>query len=214
MANTLESGLNTQTTVRRDRTENHLFPVFLKLEQLPTLLVGAGNVALEKLQAVLSNAPNSFVTIIAPQVHTEVKKFVGLFPKCRIIQRNFRESDLRGKRLVICATDNSELHRQIKLLANKKGILINVADNPELCDFYLGSIVQKGSLKIAISTNGKSPTVAKRLKEVIGDMIPGEMEDVLDNLQMIRKNSKGNFQEKVRRLNEITKELANQSYEG
>lgn len=202
-----------QATVRSAEQGQQLFPVFLKLDQLTTLLLGAGNVGLEKLQSVLSNSPNASVTIVASQVHNEVKALVSSYPNCRVIQRNFRESDLRGKRLVICATDNPELHKQIKLLANKKGILVNVADTPELCDFYLGSIVQKGSLRIAISTNGKSPTVAKRLKEVIGDMIPDEMEDLLDNLQVIRKNMKGNFQEKVKRLNELTKELANQSYE-
>jgi siroheme synthase-like protein len=89
-----------------------------------------------------------------------------------------------------------------------------VADTPELCDFYLGSIVQKGNIKIAISTNGKSPTIAKRLKEVFEDMIPAEMEDVLDHLQTIRNRMKLNFQQKVRRLNEITKELVKRNYEG
>lgn len=193
--------------------KNQLFPIFLKLDQLTTLLVGAGNVALEKLQSVLSNSPNTPVTIVAPQVHSEVDKILSLFPKCRIIQRNFRKSDLRGKRLVICATDDSELHKQIKVLAQKRGILVNVADTPVLCDFYLGSIVQKGSLKIAISTNGKSPTIAKRLKEAMENMIPEEMEEVLDNLQIVRKNIKGSFREKVKRLNELTKELVKESYE-
>ena len=58
-----------------------------------------------------------------------------------------------------------QLHEEIKAMATEKGILVNVADTPDLCDFYLGSIVQKGNLKIAISTNGKSPTAAKRIKK-------------------------------------------------
>jgi len=78
---------------------------------------------------------------------------------------------------------------------------------PELCDFYLSSVVKKGNLKIAISTNGKSPTIAKRLKEVINNMIPDEMESVLDNMQTIRKGIDGDFSEKVRQLNDITKIL-------
>ena len=85
---------------------------------------------------------------------------------------------------------------------------MNVADTPDLCDFYLGSIVQRGNLKIAISTNGKSPTIAKRLKEEIGNMIPDEMDAVLDNMQTIRTHLNGNFAEKVRRLNELTSVLA------
>ena len=88
-----------------------------------------------------------------------------------------------------------------------KGKLVNVADKPELCDFYLGSIVKKGSVKIAISTNGKSPTIAKRLKEVINDLIPEEMEDVLQNMQTIRQGMNGDFDEKVKQLNDITKVL-------
>ena len=196
------------------KQRNQLYPIFLKLDQLDTLLIGGGNVALEKLQSLLSNSPHAPITVVAPLVRKEVKTFLASYPKCKIIHRSFREADLKNKRLVICATDNQEVHRQIKLLANRKGILVNVADTPELCDFYLGSIVQKGNLKIAVSTNGKSPTVAKRLKEVIGDMIPDEMEDVLNNLQTIRTKMKGNFQEKVKRLNEITKELAKHDYEG
>jgi siroheme synthase-like protein len=201
-----------KTDIRKNNEhQNELYPIFLKLDQFETLLVGGGNVALEKLQSLLGNSPNSSVTVVAPLVRKEVADFLSFYPKCRIIQRAFEVQDLDHKRIVICATDDKELHVRIKFLANQKGILVNVADTPELCDFYLSSIVQKGSLKIAVSTNGKSPTVAKRLKEAIDDMIPDQMEDVLDNLQAIRNKMKGSFQEKVKRLNDITKELVNES---
>jgi siroheme synthase-like protein len=84
---------------------------------------------------------------------------------------------------------------------------VNVADTPELCDFYLGSIVQKGNLKIAISTNGKSPTIAKRIKEVLNETIPDEINDLLNNMQSIRDKMSVDFAEKVKRLNELTKTL-------
>lgn len=198
-----------QKNIQDNERENYLYPIFLKMDHLPILLVGAGNVALEKLQSLFANSPNCSVTIIAPFIHDEVKKLASSYPQCRVIQRSFRKSDLRGKRVVICATDNRILHQQIKTSANEKGILVNVADTPELCDFYLGSIVKKGDLKIAISTNGKSPTIAKRLKEIIGDIIPEEMEEVLEHLERIRKKIKGDFLEKVKRLNELTKVLVN-----
>ncbi|MES1216764.1 MAG: TSUP family transporter, partial [Bacteroidota bacterium] len=105
------------------------------------------------------------------------------------------------------AVNDKALAGQIKKDANEKGLLVNVADKPELCDFYLGSVVKKGSLKIAISTNGKSPTIAKRLKEVINDMIPHEMESVLDNMQTIRNGMNSGFDEKVKQLNDLTKVL-------
>ena len=79
------------------------------------------------------------------------------------------------------------ISEQIRDDAHRAGKLVNVADKPELCDFYLSSIVKKGNLKIAISTNGKSPTIAKRLKEQINEMIPNEIENVLDNMQLITK---------------------------
>jgi uncharacterized membrane protein YfcA len=84
---------------------------------------------------------------------------------------------------------------------------VNVADKPELCDFYLSSVVKKGNLKIAISTNGKSPTAAKRLKEVLNNSLPAELDDVIQNLNQIRNKLNGNFAYKVKRLNAITRTL-------
>lgn len=194
--------------------KNQLYPIFLRLDQFETLVVGAGNVGLEKLQSLLSNSPNAPVTVVAPFVLDEVRDLLSLYPSSKIIQRTFRETDLDGKRIVICATDDRHLHEQIRSFASERGILVNVADTPELCDFYLSSIVQKGNLKIAVSTNGKSPTMAKRLKELISDIIPDEIEDVLNNLQTIRNRLKVSFEQKVKRLNEITKELVKQNYEG
>ncbi len=85
---------------------------------------------------------------------------------------------------------------------------MNVADTPELCDFYLGSIVDKGNLKIAISTNGKSPTIAKRMKEQLNELIPDEIEGVIQNMHSIRQDLKGDFAEKVRQLDDLTKLLS------
>ncbi len=187
--------------------KNQLYPVFLKLEYLHTLLVGAGNVGLEKLGSLLSNSPHAKITIVAPLIKDEVRSLLEKYPACTIIQRPFEHTDLENKDLVILATDNSELHRQIKKLAEEKSLLVNVADTPELCDFYLGSIVQKGSLKIAISTNGKSPTAAKRIKEVLNEALPEQLDDVIDNLNTVRNRLNGNFEYKVKRMNEITKAL-------
>ena len=105
------------------------------------------------------------------------------------------------------ATDNKILNEVIRDLAAGKNILVNVADTPSLCDFYLGSIVQKGNLKIAISTNGKSPTAAKRIKQVLNESLPDELDEVLENLHKIRNDLKGNFEYKVKKMNAITRVL-------
>jgi siroheme synthase-like protein len=188
-------------------SKNQLYPVFLKLEQLDILLVGAGNVGLEKLHSLLSNSPEARITIVAPDIKEEVRRLVFKHPSCKIIQKEFDETDIANRDLILLATDDKHLHENIRVLAKEKSILINVADTPELCDFYLGSIVQKGNLKIAISTNGKSPTAAKRIKEVLHDALPGELDEVIDNLHKVRNKLNGNFEYKVRRLNAITKVL-------
>ncbi|MEO5563067.1 MAG: bifunctional precorrin-2 dehydrogenase/sirohydrochlorin ferrochelatase, partial [Chitinophagaceae bacterium] len=194
--------------------KNQLYPVFLKLHELKLLLVGGGNVGLEKLNSLLSNSPDTNITIVAPLIRDEVKELVAKHPYCKLVERRFEESDLDGMDLAICATDDKDLHASIKYLANEKGILVNVADTPDLCDFYLGSIVQKGQLKIAISTNGKSPTAAKRIREVLNDALPAELDEVIENLNQVRNSLNGDFEYKVKRMNEITKTLIQKNGNG
>lgn len=187
--------------------KNQLYPVFLKLDQLRILLVGAGNVGLEKLHSLLANSPAANITIVAPDVREGVSKLIDKHPSCDIEQREFEASDLDNKDLVILATDDPSLHQSIQVLAKERGVLINVADTPGLCDFYLGSIVQKGNLKIAISTNGKSPTAARRIREVLSEALPHELDEVIENLHKVRNKLNGNFEYKVKRLNAITRVL-------
>lgn len=184
--------------------KNRLFPVFLKLEELDVLLVGGGNVGLEKLSAMLNNSPDTKVTMVADMFREELLKYVKDYPNVTLIERKFEFNDLNDRDLVILSTDNPELHASIKRVTSERHILCNVADTPDLCDFYLGSIVQKGDLKIGISTNGKSPTMAKRMREFLDDIIPENIQQLLENLREIRKSIKGDFQEKIRIMNEVT----------
>ena len=195
-------------------TTNNLYPVFLKLDTMRTLLVGGGNVALEKLNSLLGNTPLAEITIVAPMVKDELRTLLLQYPLCRIIQREFEMTDLDEKDLVICATDDKSLHALIKEAANNKGLLVNVADTPELCDFYLSSIVQKGNLKIAISTNGQSPTAARRIKETLNEALPAGLDEVINNLHLLRSKLNGDFEYKVKKLNEITKVLVEKEGNG
>jgi siroheme synthase-like protein len=111
--------------------KNQLFPVFLKLQDLRVLLVGGGNVGLEKLQALLGNSPATHITIVAPVIKDDLQNLVNLHSNCIVVQRPFEEADIENKDLVICATDDKELHCHIKQLANAKGLLVNVADTPD-----------------------------------------------------------------------------------
>lgn len=186
---------------------NNLFPIFIKLEQLRLLIIGGGNVGLEKLNAVLQNSPATHIRLVATTIGEKVRELAANHPHIELFERPYRPDDLDQADIVIVAVNEKTVSQSIAMEAKEKGKLINVADTPDLCDFYLSSIVRKGDLKIAISTNGKSPTVAKRLKEEIGDMIPDEMDSVLQNMQTIRQRMNGDFSEKVKQLNDLTKVL-------
>jgi hypothetical protein len=186
---------------------NHLFPIFLKLENLSVLIVGGGYVGLEKLNAVLQNSPATSVRLVATHISGAIKEVAANHPNLELFERSFQDDDVDDADIVISAVNDRGASQYIASVAKGKGKLVNVADKPDLCDFYLSSVVKKGDLKIAISTNGKSPTIAKRMKEVISDMIPSEMESVLQNMSIIRQGMKGSFGEKVKQLDELTKTL-------
>ena len=199
--------MESEITGSETQAGNRLFPVFVKLERLRLLIVGGGKVCLEKLQAVLQNSPATPLTVVATEISAPVRALAALHPNIRLLERPYHPSDLEYADIAIVAVNDREISESVARDAKIKGVLVNVADTPDLCDFYLSSIVRKGNLKIAISTNGKSPTIAKRLKEEIGGMIPEEMESVLDNMQTIRGQMKDDFPEKVRRLNQLTEVL-------
>ncbi|PUZ24563.1 precorrin-2 dehydrogenase / sirohydrochlorin ferrochelatase/hypothetical protein [Chitinophaga costaii] len=184
--------------------DNNLFPVFFKVDRLNVLVVGGGNVGVEKVGALLSNCPTARLTIVATWFRPELDALVKDYPHVTVIQKPFSCGDLFGKDLVIAATNDHALNVEIWEKARSCKVLINVADTPELCDFYLGAVVQKGNLKIAISTNGKSPTVAKRLRQVLQECLPDSLDQVLEKLHLIRNRLAGDFTAKVDKLNALT----------
>ncbi len=190
-------------------TINQLYPVFLKLNQVKVLIVGGGNVAREKLSFLLKNSPDAQVKVVAPEINSEITDLVLDHQNVKAILKPFDSDDLNGVKLVLSATNSKELNGEIKAEANQRNILANVADTPDLCDFYLGSIVTKGDLKVAISTNGKSPTFAKRFREILEEIIPDNLPDTLNNLAQIRSKLTGSFAQKVKELNTITANLIN-----
>ncbi|OEJ99516.1 precorrin-2 dehydrogenase/sirohydrochlorin ferrochelatase family protein [Roseivirga misakiensis] len=190
---------------------NELYPVFLKVHQFDTLIIGGGEVGLEKLTFLLKSSPSAKITLVGQSIKDEIKKLAAQHGSVRLFERGYFNEDLTGMQIVIAATENNETNDAIYKEAKRRDILVNVADTPELCDFYMGSIVNKGDLKIAISTNGKSPTVAKRLKEVLNNVLPEEIDDLLQNMRLIRDSLKSNFGEKVKKLNQITESLVSKN---
>ncbi len=186
---------------------NQLYPVFLKVHELNMLLVGAGFVSTEKLEFLLKSSPEAKVTAVSRAFSPSFLELASKTKSVTLIQDSYDEKYLESKHLVIAATDDKSVNRQIRDEAKKRFILVNVADTPDLCDFYLGGIVTKGNLKIAISTNGKSPTTAKRIRQLLEEVLPEEIDDLLENINTYRSTLKGDFEDKVRALNKLTEGL-------
>ena len=189
--------------------QNELYPIFLKLHHLNVLIVGGGNVGLEKLSFLLKSSPNANVEVVAPDFHLEIKVLAEKHPSIKLTEAKFKKRMLKKRHMVIACTDDLKVNKRVYDLSRKRYLICNIADTPDLCDYYLGGIVTKGNVKIAISTNGKSPTTAKRLREFFEEVIPEDINQMVENLNEYRKTLKGDFEEKVKRMNEITNSLKN-----
>jgi precorrin-2 dehydrogenase len=188
---------------------NTLFPIFIKANEVKILLVGGGEIAEEKLRFLLKSSPQAKVKLVAKELNDDVRFLLNQNEQISFEVRAFRDTDINEKHMVIAATNNAELNDHIKYLANTKHILLNVADKSALCDFYLGGIVTKGDLKLAISTNGKSPVLAKRLRQFFEAELPESLDEVISELQALRLKLNGGFDRKLSTLNELTKDLVN-----
>ncbi len=161
-----------------------LFPAFLKLAGRRCLVVGAGPVAEEKIVGLLRAGAN--VRVVAPQATRRIRELARK-KELRWDKRGFRASDLSGAFLTVAATSSPPLHAQIYRQAQRRGVLCNVVDDPEHCDFYYGSVVRRGELQIAISTGGHSPALAQRLRKKLEEEYGAEYEEWLKELGEIRQ---------------------------
>ncbi|MBS1803391.1 MAG: uroporphyrinogen-III C-methyltransferase [Acidobacteria bacterium] len=162
----------------------NLQPVFLKLDGRPGLLVGAGNVALEKLNTLLSSEIR--LRVIAPEVKAEVRALAAE-GRIQLIERKFAPEDLDGNFIVIAATDDPEVNATVYRESVARGILVNSVDDPPHCDFYFGSVVRRGDLQVAISTAGESPAAAQQLRREIDEQLPEDLGPWLAQVGQLRR---------------------------
>jgi precorrin-2 dehydrogenase/sirohydrochlorin ferrochelatase len=185
-----------------------LFPMFLKLSARPCLVVGAGAIAESKISGLLEAAAR--VRVVAPHATDEIRSWA----QSKNIEwhpRPFQPDDLEGMFLVVAATSSTELHQRIFEEATQRGVLCNIVDVPSLCDFYYPSVVQRGALQIAISTAGKSPALAQRLRKQLEDQFGPEYEEWLAQLGETREklhSTKRDPEERKRLLHEDASEEA------
>ena len=138
-----------------------LFPIFLKLDGRKVLVVGAGTVAEQKIAGLLDTGAE--IRVIALHA-TEIVREWAQAGKIHLAERRFESRDLDGVCIVIVATSDRELNQRVYQEARGLGILCNVVDVPDKCDFYYGSVVKRGDLQIAISTSGQSPSLAQKIR--------------------------------------------------
>ena len=161
-----------------------LLPIFLKLANRNCLLVGAGNVALDKIRTLLPTGLN--LRVVAPHALPEIQQ-LARDRKLEWINRRFSPSDIDNNFLVIAATDAPEVNAAVYQGCVERNIPCNSVDDIPNCDFFFGSVVSRGNLQIAISTTGESPAVAQRLRREIDAQLPQDLGDWLENLGALRR---------------------------
>ena len=168
------------------------FPLCINLEDKRFLVVGYGRIAKRKLKAISEFTSN--IKIITKELtEEELGKGIEIVNKC------FDEKDLEGVDFVITATGNREQDEAVVASCKAKGIPINAADDREECDFFLPGIIKRGDLVVSVSTSGKSPAYSRYLREQIEDMIPDNIEKVLDILGELRKSLPSKLDSQVER---------------
>jgi uroporphyrin-III C-methyltransferase/precorrin-2 dehydrogenase/sirohydrochlorin ferrochelatase len=144
-----------------------VFPVFLKLAGKKVVVVGGGSVAASKI-AALADA-GARITVVAPAIHAEIaRQPVSLETRC------FRPSDLAGAWFVVSAATPG-VNARVAALANARNIFVNAVDDPQNASAYLGGVIRRGSVAVAVSTNGRAPALAGLLREGIDRMLPRDL---------------------------------------
>jgi precorrin-2 dehydrogenase/sirohydrochlorin ferrochelatase len=161
-----------------------LFPLFLKLKGRKCLVVGAGEIAESKIASLLD--AEAGVQVVAPRATAKIQGWTRK-GQIRWRKREFQDADLANCFLVVAATSSSKLHKRILRLAKRLGVLCNVVDVPELCDFYYPAVVRRGALQVAISTGGESPALAQRLRKELESQFGPEYADWVAELGKVRK---------------------------
>ena len=156
---------------------NTYYPVYIQLKEQPCVVIGGGKIAEGKVEGLL--AARARVTVISPDLTSRLYDLVEA-KQITYLARAYQPGDLTGAFLVICATDQAEINHQVWQEATSNRQLVNVVDDIPHCNFIAPSILRKGDLTIAISTSGKAPALAVRLKERLQRELGPEYEHFLD----------------------------------
>jgi uroporphyrin-III C-methyltransferase/precorrin-2 dehydrogenase/sirohydrochlorin ferrochelatase len=159
------------------------FPVMLRLEDEPCLLVGGGAAALQKLRAL--RKAGARVTVVAPRIAPPVARLAAT-----CLRRAFRASDVRNRAVVVAATDDPAVNRRIHAACRARRVPVNVVDVPDLCTFIVPSVLRRGPVTVAVSTGGASPSLARALRRRLEALLPRSLGTLARDLARERRAAK------------------------
>jgi len=165
-----------------------MYPIFLKLESVPCLVVGGGTVAARKVRGLLAAAAR--VTVVSPEAAAELSSLARA-GKIAWMSRAYAAGDLAGFRLAIAATGSKEVNAQVYEEAERLGIPVNAVDDPRHSSFFVPSVVRRGLLTLAISTSGAVPYLARRLREYLEGRLYPELAQEVEELRTVRSRLAG-----------------------
>ena len=199
------------------------FPFFMDMERLQGLIIGGGNIAAEKLEKLLPAGAS--LKVVAPEIKQEILVAAGVAEikgtaeqqnadrepegnectepekpgRVEVIRREYRTEDLDDVDYVIAATGIREINDKVCREAKQRRIPVNVVDDPENCDFIFPSVVRRGRMVVGVSTGGAGPRVAVRLRKQIEEILPEDIEEILDILARERIRAKKEIPDPVQR---------------
>lgn len=180
-----------------------LYPINLNVKDKLCVVIGAGDVAYRKAKSLLDAGAR--VKVISPDISQSTKELDGVV---ELVNREYEDGDLEGAFITIAATDDTDVNTKIAGEAKGKGVLLNVVDKPELCHFYVPSIVKRGNLVLSISTSGKFPALSKKLRKDLEKSFGAEYEKYLELLADARDkviNKYADLDKRKQILNTIVK---------
>lgn len=160
-----------------------LIPIFVEVAAQRCLIVGGGEVAARRAYSLVE--AGAAVTVVSPDLNTDLREMASRGAIVHVA-RTYRYGDMSGEVLVYAATDDTELHRSLRAEAAERNILINIGDAPELCSFIVPAVLNRGDLKIAVSTSGASPALARKIRDQLDSLFGPEHGVVLKIMRAAR----------------------------
>jgi siroheme synthase-like protein len=188
---------------------SELFPIFLKLRGLSTLVVGGGAMAAVRVKQLLKAGAR--VTVISPEICPEIED-AAKAGSVTLVRRQFERGDLsQGYFIVVGATDNPEAQKAVAAEAVSFGILYNIVDNPQYCNYYTPATVERGELCIAIGSEGQSPVLAGRLRKILDEALPSDAGEWTALLGDLRERLKAIFPDDMEKRKALINEFIERS---